>query len=289
MNLPEVLKRVSKSVWMAVGLLLLGLVAILDYITGIELSFSLFYLIPIGMVSWVVSEQLGMLTVVLSAGMWLVVELVSGITYASPFVYMWNTIIRIGSFSVLVFTIRLLRTMERERMFARTDFLTGVMNARYFHELAQMEVDRSLRYQHPFTVAFIDVDNFKSINDTFGHTVGDVVLRAIATSIQAHLRKTDIVARVGGDEFVVLLPETDAETAPLVISNMQRALLKEMGENNWAITFSIGVLTLTAPRISVDEILRRVDKLMYVVKNASKNNVYYATESQETIATDLNV
>jgi diguanylate cyclase (GGDEF)-like protein len=154
--------------------------------------------------------------------------------------------------------------------------------------MAQMEINRSFRYQRDFTLAFIDVDNFKNINDTFGHSEGDTVLRAIATKIKSHLRKTDIIARVGGDEFVVLLPETDAQTAPVVVSNMQRALLKEMAENGWSITFSIGVLTLTAPQISVDEMLRRADQLMYVVKNGGKNNIHYATHPEKTIAIKLN-
>jgi diguanylate cyclase (GGDEF)-like protein len=94
---------------------------------------------------------------------------------------------------------------------------------------------------------------------------------------------------VGGDEFAILLPETDKQTAPIAISNMQHALLKEMDENGWPVTFSIGVLTLTAPRLSVDEILGRADQLMYVVKNGGKNNIHYATHPEETIAIKLDL
>jgi diguanylate cyclase (GGDEF)-like protein len=180
-----------------------------------------------------------------------------------------------------VLIIRLNRAMQRERIFARTDFLTGVLNARFFHELAQMEINRSARYQRPFTVVFIDVDNFKTINDTFGHTTGDTVLHTIAENIQQNLRKTDIVARVGGDEFVVLLPESDPITAPTVLNNMQQALLKEMQANGWTVTFSIGALTLAGTQISVDELLGRADQLMYVVKNSGKNNIEYETYPQE--------
>jgi diguanylate cyclase (GGDEF)-like protein len=189
---------------------------------------------------------------------------------------MWNATARLGFFMLPVFMIRLNRALQREQELARTDFLTGVLNARFFHELAQMESNRSVRYKRPFTIAFIDVDNFKSINDTFGHTTGDIVLRTIAMNIKTHLRRTDIVARVGGDEFVVLLPETNAQTAPVVISNMQRALLNEMNVNGWSITFSIGVLTLTDPRLSVDNMIGRADRLMYIVKNSGKNNIQYA-------------
>jgi diguanylate cyclase (GGDEF)-like protein len=281
MRLRETVKRVSKPAWVGLGFLLLGGVAFLDYITGVELSFSLFYLLPISLLAWTVSERFGLVMAFLSAGIWQTVDVWSGIKYSSVFPYVWNTVIRLGFFLLPVFMIRLNRAVQHEQALARTDFLTGVLNARSFRELAQMEINRSVRYQRPFTIAFIDVDNFKTINDTFGHTTGDTVLRAIAESIQAHLRKTDIVARVGGDEFVVLLPETDAQTAPIVISNMQRELLKEMNENGWSVTFSIGVLTLTAPQLSVDEMLGRADQLMYTVKNGGKNNIQYATHSTE--------
>ncbi len=282
MKLKETLKNVNKLAWLGMGLILLGGVAFLDYITGVELSFSLFYLLPISLVAWKVSERFGLLIAFFSAAIWQIVDIGSGNLYsASMLPYVWNTIVRLGFFLLPVFMIRLNRAMQHERALARTDYLTGVLNARSFRDLAEMEINRSGRYQHPFTLAFIDVDNFKIINDTFGHATGDIVLRVIANNIQKRLRRTDLVARVGGDEFVVLLTETGAQTAPHVISTMQRELLKEMNENGWMVTFSIGVLTLTAPQLSVDEILGRVDQLMYTVKNSGKNNIHYATYSQE--------
>jgi diguanylate cyclase (GGDEF)-like protein len=289
MNLREATDRVRKPVWIGLGFALLGGVAYLDYITGVELSFSLFYLLPISLLAWTVRERFGLVIAFLSAGIWLMVDVWSGNRYSSVLPYIWNTIVRLGFFLLPVFMIRLNRAMQHEQALARTDFLTGVLNVRSFRELAQMEIDRSLRYQRPFTIAFIDVDNFKTINDTFGHTTGDTVLCAIAESMQAHLRKTDIVARLGGDEFVVLLPETDSQTAPVVISNMQRALVQEMNKNGWSVTFSIGVLTLTAPQLSVDEMLGRADQLMYMVKNGGKNNIHYASHPEETVAVKLDV
>jgi diguanylate cyclase (GGDEF)-like protein len=274
----ETVKKVSKTVWIVLGVLLLSMVAFLDYITGTEFSFSLFYLLPIILISWAISERLGLVFAILGSCVWIAVDIWSGNSNRTSnlFAYMWNATARLGFFMLPVFMIRLNRALQREQELARTDFLTGVLNARFFHELAQMESNRSVRYKRPFTIAFIDVDNFKSINDTFGHTTGDIVLRTIAMNIKTHLRRTDIVARVGGDEFVVLLPETNAQTAPVVISNMQRALLNEMNVNGWSITFSIGVLTLTDPRLSVDNMIGRADRLMYIVKNSGKNNIQYA-------------
>ena len=286
MNLDEAVKRVSKPGWIVAGVLLLSMVAYLDYITGGDFSFSLFYLLPITLISWAISERFGLLFAILASGVWIAVDVWSGNSTRTSnlFAYMWNATSRLGFFLLPVFMIRLNRALQREKELARTDFLTGVLNARFFHELAQMEINRSVRYKRPFTIAFIDVDNFKTINDTFGHTTGDVVLRSIAMNIKSHLRRTDIVARVGGDEFVMLLPETNAQTAPLVIFNMQSALLNEMNESGWPITFSIGVLTLSAPPITVDEVLGRADKLMYIVKNSGKNNVQYAIHPTEETA-----
>ena len=287
MQTSEVVQRVSKPIWLGLGLLLLGGIAFLDYSTGVEYSFSWFYLLPISLISWTISERFGLVFAILSSGVWIAVDILSGNRTANLFAYAWNATARLGFFLLPVFMIRLNRAMQHERILARTDFLTGVLNMRYFRELTQMEVNRSFRYKRTFTIAFIDVDNFKTINDTFGHATGDTVLRAIATNIKMHLRKTDMVARVGGDEFVVLLTETGQQTAPIAFSKMQRALAKEMEENGWAITFSIGVLTLTAPTISVDEMLGRADQLMYVVKNNGKNNIHYATHPEETFAVKL--
>ena len=279
----ETVKKVSKPVWIVLGVLLLSVVAFLDYITGVEFSFSLFYLLPISLISWAISERLGLAFAILSSCVWIAVDIWSGNSnrLSNLFAYMWNATARLGFFLLPVFMIRLNRALQHEQELARTDFLTGVLNARFFHELAQMEINRSLRYKRPFTIAFIDVDNFKTINDTFGHTEGDTVLQAIAMNIKAHLRKTDLVARVGGDEFVVLLPETNAQIAPVVMANMQRELLKGMNENGWSVTFSIGVLTLSDPSLSVDGMLGRADQLMYRVKNNGKNNIQYAIHPKE--------
>jgi len=275
MNINAVLQKFSKPFWIGFGVFLLALVAYLDYITGVELSLSFFYVIPISLLSWAISERFGVVIAFLSAGIWLMVDILAGAQYSNMIIHLWNAVIRLGFFLLPVFTIRLRRAMESERELARTDFLTGAFNSRSFHDVAQMEIDRSARYGHPFTIAFVDVDNFKTINDNYGHAMGDIVLRKIVNNIQQNLRKTDVIARVGGDEFVILLPETNIETAPTVISNVQKKLLDEMRKNELPVTFSIGVLSLTASQLSVDEMLGMADQMMYTVKNNGKNNVYY--------------
>jgi len=267
-------EKAGKTFWVIVGILLLLIVAFLDFATGTELSFSIFYLIPIFLFTWAVNGNIGIAIACISSLIWLFIEAVSGPQYSSWFVYFWNAIIRLGFFLLPVL---LVRNLEQERMHARTDFLTTALNTRSFHDIAQRELDRSVRYHRPFTVAFIDIDNFKTINDTFGHIFGDMVLRAISQNIQRNIRKTDIIARVGGDEFALLLPEVDSDTARAAISKMQQKLMEEMLANKWPVTFSIGVITLNAPQFTVDEILGMADKMMYSVKNHGKDDIKYAT------------
>lgn len=269
-----IFEKAGKTFWVIVGILLLLIVAFLDFATGTELSFSIFYLIPIFLFTWAVNGNIGIAIACISSLIWLFIEAVSGPQYSSWFVYFWNAIIRLGFFLLPVL---LVRNLEQERMHARTDFLTTALNTRSFHDIAQRELDRSVRYHRPFTVAFIDIDNFKTINDTFGHIFGDMVLRAISQNIQRNIRKTDIIARVGGDEFALLLPEVDSDTARAVISKMQQKLMEEMLANKWPVTFSIGVITLNAPQFTVDEILGMADKMMYSVKNHGKDDIKYAT------------
>ncbi|MCJ7434199.1 MAG: GGDEF domain-containing protein [Anaerolineales bacterium] len=271
--------KTRKPFWIAGGLALLGIVVFLDYFTGNELSFSFFYLIPIAILSWVTNSKAGIAISFFSAGIWLTADIASGARYSSPTIYFWNTMIRFCFFLLIILLIRVAKALELEKRIARTDYLTGAVTTRFFSEIMQMEIDRSIRYQHQLTIAFIDIDNFKTINDRFGHSVGDKVLEKVAWAMQKYLRKTDIVARVGGDEFAILLPEAGADVARSAISKMQHGLHNEMQANHWPVTFSIGVMTFNTPPDSADEMLNIADKIMYSVKNSGKNNISYVTGS----------
>ena len=155
----------------------------------------------------------------------------------------------------------------------KTDFLTGLANRRSFIESAQSEINRARRYENSFTVAYLDLDDFKSINDTYGHLIGDTLLRTVADTIRNNLRITDISARLGGDEFAVLFPDTDSEQSEIVINKMHDRLLDTMKENNWPVTFSIGAVTFVEPPQSVDEVIKKADDFMYSAKKDGKNRI----------------
>jgi diguanylate cyclase (GGDEF)-like protein len=262
----------------AVGIVSIGLLGALDFLTGNEITFSLFYLVPIVLVTWTVHQKVGLLMSILSALALLVAELAAGQTYSHPLIPFSNTLIRAVFYLVVTYLVsELKKAQKEEQRAARTDFVSGAVNARYFHELLQMEIVRIRRYPHPITIVYMDIDNFKLVNDLFGHKIGDDVLRSIASELKSQLRSTDIIARVGGDEFALLLPSTRQPEAEVVLSKVRPNLLEAMKRRNWPVTFSMGAVTCMAPPYSAEQLISMADELMYEVKNSTKNNVRFVT------------
>jgi diguanylate cyclase (GGDEF)-like protein len=166
-------------------------------------------------------------------------------------------------------------TLTHEKEISRIDFLTGIRNRRHFIELVNMEINRARRYEHPFTVVCLDLDNFKAVNDCFGHTTGDILLRLVAHTIRENIGVTDTVARLGGDEFGILMPETGRNVAEVIIQRVQKINLDSMRKHGWPVTLSIGVVIFTSPPSTVDEVLRISDRLMYTAKEGGKNSIQY--------------
>lgn len=262
--------------WTTVGGLLVAVVGMFDIATGSEIAFSLFYLIPIALVAWFAGRTLAFLISLLAAVTWFAAESLTGRPYSVPGVAYWNAAVRLGFFVVVSALLPTLRALERERALARADDLTGAANRRHLLELAQGELDRCERYDRPLTIAFVDLDDFKTVNDRSGHKTGDRVLRAVARRAKTQLRKTDALGRLGGDEFVVLLPEVGEDAARLAVAKLHAALLDEMRQNHWPVTFSIGVLTYRKGPVSVEDLIGRADSLMYEVKSRGKNSVAYS-------------
>lgn len=168
---------------------------------------------------------------------------------------------------------RLKSLLAKEHELARIDPLTNVPNRRAFYEALDKERVRSLRYRRPFTIAYLDLDNFKKVNDSLGHAVGDELLVQVAAGLRTNLRASDYVGRLGGDEFAALLPETDATAAKLVLCKLRLRLLEEMKAHCWQVTFSIGAATFLDPPDSLDVIIRMADETMYAIKAHGKDNV----------------
>jgi len=274
----EAMENRSPLFWTVTGLTIIGLLGILDFATGNEITLSLFYLVPIVLVTWAVDRQTGLFMSFISGLTLLWAEIAAGQTYSHALFYLLNTLARTSFYVVVVYLVTELQKSRREeQLAARTDFITGAVNARYFNELLQMEISRIRRYPHPITLVYVDVDNFKLVNDLFGHKIGDEVLRCIATELKSQLRVTDTVARLGGDEFVMLLPSTRQPEARLVVSKVYANLIEKMGQRNWPVTFSMGAVTCEFSPYSAEQLVNMADELMYEVKNSTKNDIRFRT------------
>jgi diguanylate cyclase (GGDEF)-like protein len=271
MNFLASLEKRSKLLWIVVGFALIGAIGFFDYLTGYEFAISVFYLIPISLVTWLVSWRLGIGASLVSALVWLITDLAAGKAYSLPVIYVWNTLI------VVLLLSELRKALEQERELAQTDYLTGAVNSRFFYDLVQMEINRSQRFEHPFALAYFDIDNFKVVNDRFGHNTCDQVLRVVVDQARMNMRQTDVVARLSGDEFALLLPETNQGAAHVVLSKIQSGILEGMQQSHWSVTVSIGVLTCTKPSNSAGELIGLVDELMYSAKRGGRNAIKYAT------------
>src|SRR5439155_572405 len=208
---PEV--AINRLVGPSWAVLLGGLVAVvalgyLEFASGPELTPLLFYLVPTVFVAWSAGQAPGFAVAGACAVAWLLSDALTHRDYAHWSIPYWNGVLRLGALGLVAETAARLRAAQRrEREVARADAVTGVANLRVFYEIADAEIVRARRYPHVFSVAYIDLDEFKLVNFRMGHAAGDAVLRAVARALSGVLRASDAVARVGGDRFVVLLPE----------------------------------------------------------------------------------
>jgi diguanylate cyclase (GGDEF)-like protein/PAS domain S-box-containing protein len=169
------------------------------------------------------------------------------------------------------------KMFEHEQGLARTDSLTGQTNRRYFFELAMREFNASLRYQRPLTIILFDIDGFKQVNDTFGHSIGDNVLMQVARSTAEQVRDVDVLARYGGDEFIILLPQTNAEQAFLIAERIRESVAAthlETENSGLAVTLSIGIADIRYnPKDEmIEDVIRRADQALYQAKRNGRNH-----------------
>lgn len=250
----------------------------LDFLSGFEISFSFFYLIPISIATLYSGFRSGMIVTGVGVLIWAVSNRLAGENYSSEWIRYWNTGIRLATFSMVAYILHQLNlSIQHQKLLARTDFLTGINNSREFYRLMEMEVQRARAFGQPVSVAYFDIDDFKLINDRFGHSAGDELLRTVTQSVASAVRKNDLFARVGGDEFVLMLSGTNEQTIQGVIEKLRNAILNKSNAIQMRVTVSIGVVTFTVPPASVDEIVQAADELMYEVKAHEKDGVLYKT------------
>ena len=244
-----------------------GVIGVADYVTGYELALSLFYLFPVLLTTHVLGRTAGFALAGLAACIWTLAQWSGGFP-ASHLQIAWNLLMRFG---ILAMTAHLLLALETEMRQSRYDFLTNLLNRRYFVSLLEAEQNRSSRNNTPFSVLYFDIDHFKTLNDTLGHAAGDEALQIVAEILRTQSRSMDAPARIGGDEFVMLLPGTNEADCRLIAKRIKQALVSEIGQRRWPIGISIGMTTVCGSAQTTEEILRAADQAMYRVKRASRD------------------
>ena len=268
----------SPAEWMVSSFGMVLCVGAADYITRTELLLILFYLAPIAFATWFATLHGGLTVAFLSA----FVSTGADLLYRSQLhparqelaVVIWNGFMILGTALALVVTLAALKNrLEAQELLARTDALTHIANRRAFFEAASLELARVRRHGRPLTVAYVDIDDFKLVNDRLGHAQGDALLVAVARTLRGATRPFDTVARLGGDEFGVVLPETDAATAETILARLRGQALAAAARGGWDVGFSVGAAVFLTPPRDVDELTARADELMYTVKRGAKGSI----------------
>ena len=167
---------------------------------------------------------------------------------------------------------QLRHTHAQLEQLATQDPLTNVLNARAFSQELAQELSRNRRYGRPLALIYLDLDDFKSVNDAHGHATGDAVLRLVADAMRGAVRQADVVGRLGGDEFGVLMPETDGDVAHAAANRLGSGI-RTVFRGTPSVTASIGVVAVSGTEAGTDELLRKADQAMYAAKRAGKDRV----------------
>ncbi len=259
------------------AIVLAGTVGIgaIDYGTGAEFRVFPLYFAPISLAAWRLGRLGALVSATLSSVSWLVSNQMAGLHASHPGVLVANTLVQALAFATVGYLLAALReALGRERELSRTDPLTGLMNTRAFYEEAERVLALCRRKGHPVTLAYVDLDGFKAVNDRLGHPAGDAVLRKVAALLGDSTRPSDLGARLGGDEFVLLLPEVGAQEAALALERLQRLLSEMVVVGKEAVTASIGGITFLSPPADLTEMVRAADSSMYAAKAAGKNRLH---------------
>ena len=272
--MPKPLSPVMRQVLRLTGYVLLTLLVYwINAVTPPAARFGILYLVPVLLVTWTEGLAWGILFAVVTTGFR---ETIAWVQLPTDTPMLWRVLTGLGYVAVLGVAMAGLQTLRRSQAeLARLvvqDQLTGVLNARAFADRLAQELDRNRRYPRPLSLLYMDLDNFKVINDTHGHQTGDAVLRLVADAMRSSVRQADMVGRLGGDEFAVLMPETDAVLADAAAKRLV-AGLRNVFKGTPSVTASIGVVSCTATEASTDDLLRRADQAMYDAKKSGKDRV----------------
>ncbi len=252
---------------------LIGVVYWINTRTAPEFRLGILYLIPVLLVAW----HDGLVWGILFALGTTLLRYVTGIDQmpaGTPLVA--RAVNEAGYLAVVSLAIaglsQLRRTQAQLEDIATRDSLTSVLNARAFTDELGQELGRNRRYGRPLALIYLDLDDFKRVNDAHGHATGDAVLRLVADAMRSAVRQSDLVGRLGGDEFAVLMPETDGTVAHAAATRLVTGI-RTVFRGTPSVTASIGVVSCAGTEAGSEELLRKADQAMYEAKRAGKDRV----------------
>jgi diguanylate cyclase (GGDEF)-like protein len=266
---PDLLRALRLLGWAAV----VAGVYVLNARTPGELRLGILYVIPVLLATWHDGMGWGIAFAAFTTLLRFSVDIDQMSDATSLEIHVLNEVAYLAVVGVAIAGLsQLRRTQAKLELLATHDPLTNVLNARAFsNELAQ-ELGRHRRYGRPLALIYLDLDDFKRVNDAHGHATGDAVLRLVADAMRGAVRQADVVGRLGGDEFGVLMPETDGAVAHAAASRLA-AGIRTVFRGTPSVTASVGVVAVSGTEAGSDELLRKADHAMYEAKRAGKDRV----------------
>lgn len=261
------------------ALAMIAAIGAADFVTGDEVLLYVLYLAPIAMLAWCAGIYAGLAGAVVATGAVLVTYV--GLAGHYTKLHTWQAMVSMISDATVAWAVwrlkqshlRVLALLDLERRSAREDPLTALSSVRAFRERLRLEVDRMRRHKKPLSLLYLDLDDFKRVNDQRGHGAGDETLVRVGRLLNALTRKVDLCGRVGGDEFAVLMPETSAQDALVVAHRVREGMLKSFAEGGAGIGLSAGVGTFLSPPLDEQIPMDHADRLMYEAKRSGKNRI----------------
>lgn len=273
------------ALWIVAGLLIVVILGFFDWVTSADYSFTLLYLVPLFLVAGRAGRIGGALVAGTSAVAYFWGRVPNAGAVPQMLAQIWNSLTALVVFLV-VHELLYLYKQARDEQTARDwiDPVSGAGNARYLFAAVGHEMSRAKRFGRPFSIAYMDVDGLRAVNEKTGRLGGDTLLGLIAKTVARNIRHADVMARVGGDEFVLLLPETDREEAEPVVERITQVLADIFEHDGWPASLTVGVATFTTPPDTADAAVKDAESVMYAAKAGEGESVHYAIDPGTAVA-----